>query len=59
MRPSTSLTQAIRDWDAEVDAEMVRLIESGFPPIDAARRAREIVSERRMSRASRPSEAKP
>lgn len=41
--------RAVREWDAEVDAEIVRLIEGGTPPVDAAAKARDIVSSRRAA----------
>lgn len=45
--------EALAAWDREVGAEMVRLIESGTPPYDAASQARDIVSNRRREKASR------
>lgn len=42
-----AVREALAQWDREVDAEMVKLIERGVPPFDAASRARDIVSARR------------
>ncbi len=42
-----ALQQAIREWDAEVDRETIRLIKAGVPPYDAVVRARKIVEHRR------------
>lgn len=39
---------AVAAWNDEVDTEMVRLIEQGVPPFDAAGMAREIVTSRRQ-----------
>lgn len=44
------LQDATREWEREVEAEAVRLIESGTPPFDAVHRARNIVSDRRRQR---------
>jgi hypothetical protein len=41
---------AQRNWDIEVEAEAVELIESGTPPYDAIDQARNIVSRRRRQR---------
>lgn len=49
--PNYTLEKAKADWQQEVEAEMVRLIEAGTPPFDAATKARQIVSDRRASRA--------
>lgn len=40
--------QVIDKWQADVDAEMCRLIESGVPPMDAAGQARRNVTARRQ-----------
>ncbi len=44
---NSAVEKAVREWKDEVDAEMVRLIEEGCPPYDAASKAREIVQRRR------------
>ncbi len=46
--------RAVREWDSEVDAEMVRLIKSGTPPFEAAGKARDIVSRRRAAENGTP-----
>ena len=42
------LDDAIRSYDAEVEAEAVKLIEGGMPPFDAMEQARSNVRVRRM-----------
>ncbi len=42
-----SLENAMREWKAEVSAEMERLIRLGVPPFDAAIQARQRVEKRR------------
>ncbi len=42
----------IRDWKAEVDSEMARLIRLGVPPYDAAIQARQRVSAKRRALAN-------
>lgn len=49
---SFAVQRAVREWESEVAAEMVRLIESGVPPFDATGQAREIVSRRRAAKAA-------
>lgn len=44
-----AVRRAMDSWSNEIDVEMVRLIESGVPPYDAAAEAREIVSKRRRN----------
>lgn len=46
---NNAVRRAMDAWGFEVDAEMVRLIEAGVPPYDAADQAREIVSKRRRN----------
>ena len=48
---NSALQQAIREWDAEVDREAIRLIKAGVPPFDAVERARKIVERRRQQAA--------
>lgn len=45
---SYALEKAREAWTHEVEAEMVRLIEAGVPPYDAADEARNNVAARRM-----------
>lgn len=42
------LDDAIRSYDAEVEAETVKLIEGGMPPFEAMEQARSNVRVRRM-----------
>ncbi len=42
-----SVESAMREWKAEVDDEMERLIKLGVPPFDAAIQARQRVEKRR------------
>jgi len=44
---SMDVAWAIERWDGEVAREMVRLIDAGHPPYEAAQLARDHVSERR------------
>ena len=44
------LDDAIRSYDAEVEAEAVKLIEGGMPPFDAMEQARSNVRVRRMQK---------
>lgn len=54
------LRMAIEDWDREVEAECVRLIEEGNPPFDAMEMAQKIVSNRRAEqREQRAEKGKP
>lgn len=46
---NTTLQDEIRKWDAEVEAETIRLIRKSFSPYDAALRAGQIVGARRQS----------
>ena len=56
MSPITQ--RGVDSWNCEVDAEMVRLIESGVPPHEAARRAQNVVSARRRAIAAATDEAR-
>jgi len=47
MYTQTALELTITEWQKEVDAETVSLIEVGWPPRDAEGLARQKVSERR------------
>jgi hypothetical protein len=42
------LKDAIKKWDADVEAEAVKLIQNGVPPYDAMERARNTISRRRQ-----------
>lgn len=50
MYEQTELELATTQWQKEVDAEIVDLIEAGYPPRDAVDRAIFIVSERRRNK---------
>lgn len=50
MYKETELEIATKKWNKEVDAEVVALLEEGYPPRDAVDRAILIVSERRKKR---------
>lgn len=51
MGVSSEVRRAIDEWDAEVNAETVRLIKRGWAPYDAIEKAKQIVSSARESRA--------
>lgn len=44
---SFALHEATKRWSEEVEREMVKLIEQGVPPYQAAEKANKIVSDRR------------
>ena len=46
------LDEAIRKYDAEVEAEAVMLIESGMPPFEAMEQARSNVRVKRLKKVS-------
>ena len=50
---NVDLQRAISSWQAEVDYEAARLIESGVAPYDAIEQARKNVSERRKRNTQR------
>ena len=49
--------EATHKWNREVNEEIVRLIEQGVPPFDAADKARDNVSRRRRTAAGLPCQA--
>ena len=53
------LDDAIRSYDAEVEAEAVKLIEGGMPPFDAMEQARSNVRVRRMQKVRDDENANP
>ena len=53
------LDDAIRSYDAEVEAEAVKLIEGGMPPFDAMEQARSYVRVRRMQKVRDDENANP
>ena len=53
------LDDAIRSYDAEVEAEAVKLIEGGMPPFEAMEQARSNVRVRRMRKVRDDENANP
>jgi len=49
MAEQIELKMAITQWQREVDAETINLIEAGVPPPQAAIKAAEIISSRRRA----------